>query len=55
MRLLRFKCRGCGLQIVLESKPEKCFSCGSTEIVREGWRQRYLRLREKEQTREMKS
>jgi len=29
--------------MVLHERPEKCFSCGSTDIVREGWRQRFSR------------
>ncbi|MBN1677044.1 MAG: hypothetical protein JW880_00755 [Candidatus Thermoplasmatota archaeon] len=41
MRFLRFRCRNCGLQMALNEPPEKCFSCGSTDIVREGWRQRF--------------
>jgi len=53
MKLLRFRCNGCGLQIALESKPEKCFCCGSTDIVREGWKQRYMRFREKQTPKEM--
>ncbi|MCU0859877.1 MAG: hypothetical protein MUE55_04770 [Thermoplasmata archaeon] len=40
-RTLRFRCAGCGLQFVLEERPGKCFCCGSTKIVREGWRQRF--------------
>lgn len=43
MKFLRFRCRDCGLQMALHEKPEKCFDCGSTDIVREGWRQRYSR------------
>jgi hypothetical protein len=41
MRLLRFRCDGCGLEMALEDKPEKCFCCGSTNIRREGWRLRF--------------
>ena len=40
MRLLRFRCSGCGLEMMLEERPVKCFSCDSTSIVREGWRLR---------------
>ena len=40
MRLLRFKCSKCGLQMMLDKRPDRCFSCGSSRIVREGWRQR---------------
>jgi hypothetical protein len=32
--------------MMLPEKPEKCFCCGSTAIVREGWRQRFSRLRD---------
>lgn len=53
MKLLRFRCNGCGLQIVLESKPEKCFCCGSTNIVREGWKQRHERYKETRDPEEM--
>lgn len=45
-KLLRFRCTGCDLQMMLPEKPEKCFCCGSTAIVREGWRQRFSRLRD---------
>ncbi len=55
MRLLRFKCEGCGLEMALPEKPEKCFSCGSTSIRREGWKRRftnkYDRLNTKEEER----
>ena len=40
MRLMRFKCSECGLQMMLGKRPDRCFSCGSSKIVREGWRQR---------------
>lgn len=40
MRLLRFRCSGCGLEMMLEERPDKCFSCGSTSIAREGWKLR---------------
>jgi len=45
MKLRRYRCEGCGLELALESPPEKCFCCGSTKIVRDGWKQRYKRLR----------
>jgi hypothetical protein len=45
VRLLRFRCDECGLDMALPEKPEKCFCCGSTRIVREGWR---LRFKEKD-------
>ena len=41
MRLLRFRCQDCGLEMVLDAKPLKCFECGSRKIVREGWRSRF--------------
>jgi hypothetical protein len=41
MRLLRFKCNGCGLEMALAEKPEECLCCGSRNIVREGWKLRY--------------
>lgn len=44
MKLLRFKCENCGLQMALNERPEKCFCCGSTDIVREGWKQRHSKL-----------
>lgn len=40
-RLRRFRCVDCGLQLAVEEPPENCFCCGSTRIVREGWRQRF--------------
>jgi len=40
MRLLRFKCMGCGLEMALAEKPEECFCCGSKDVVREGWKLR---------------
>jgi rRNA maturation endonuclease Nob1 len=42
-RTFRFRCTGCGLQMALDERPKKCFCCGSTEIVREGWKQRFSR------------
>lgn len=51
MRLLRFRCSGCGLEMVLGERPDKCFSCGSTDIAREGWR---LRARTKDDSRNKK-
>lgn len=38
MRLLRFRCSDCGMEMVLETRPDECFSCGSRKIIREGWR-----------------
>ena len=38
MRLMRFKCGECGLEMALEERPEKCIACGSTKITRKGWR-----------------
>lgn len=54
MKLKRFRCLNCDLQILQEDKPQKCFCCGSTEIVREGWKQRYLRIKGSQVTKEMK-
>ena len=45
LRLLKFRCRACGLLMTLEERPERCFTCGSSDIVREGWRQRYADVR----------
>ena len=45
MKLLRFRCEGCGLEMALPEKPDKCFSCGSEKTVRIGWR---LRFKDKE-------
>jgi len=53
MKLKRFRCTDCNLQIVLENKPERCFCCSSTNIVREGWKQRHLRIRNSRTTKEM--
>lgn len=41
MKFLRFRCRSCDLQMALDERPDKCFCCGSTDIVREGWKQRF--------------
>ena len=41
MRLVRFRCEGCGLEMALPERPDKCFCCGSSSIVRIGWRQRF--------------
>lgn len=41
MRLLRFRCADCGLDMALPERPEKCFCCGSPNIAREGWRLRF--------------
>lgn len=38
MRVLRFRCTACGLEMVLDKRPDKCLSCGSREVVRQGWR-----------------
>jgi hypothetical protein len=35
-------------------RPEKCFCCGSTNIVREGWRQRFKKISGNQQEREKK-
>jgi Zn finger protein HypA/HybF involved in hydrogenase expression len=45
LRLLKFRCRACGLLMTLEERPERCFTCGSSDIVREGWRQRCSEVR----------
>jgi len=41
LRLLKFRCKACGLLMTLEERPDRCFTCGSSNIVREGWRQRH--------------
>jgi len=41
MRLMRFRCEGCGLAMALKDRPDRCFCCNSTDIIREGWRQRF--------------
>lgn len=48
-RMLRFRCTGCDLQMMLPDKPDKCFCCGSTDIVREGWKQRFSRTQSTKQ------
>lgn len=50
MKLCRFRCVNCGLELVVEAPPEKCFCCGSSRIVREGWKQRYKRFNSKSMT-----
>lgn len=44
MRLLRFRCKGCALEMALPERPDKCFCCGSSDIVREGWRQQFRNI-----------
>jgi DNA-directed RNA polymerase subunit RPC12/RpoP len=41
MRLMRFICEECGLEMALQERPDKCFTCGSTRVVREGWKRRF--------------
>jgi len=41
LKLLRFKCEDCGLEMALPEKPDRCFCCGSPKISREGWRLRF--------------
>lgn len=48
-RMLRFRCTGCNLQMMLPEMPDKCFCCGSTDIVREGWKQRFSHTRKASQ------
>lgn len=51
-KLRRYRCTGCDLQMALPERPEKCFCCGSTNIVREGWRQRFKKISRNQQERE---
>lgn len=46
MKFLRFRCTNCDLQMALNERPEKCFCCGSTDIVREGWKQRFSKSKD---------
>ena len=46
MTLLRFRCKACGLEMALPDKPDKCFCCGSCDIVREGWKLRSKKMQE---------
>jgi hypothetical protein len=48
-KLRRYRCKGCDLQMALPERPEKCFCCSSTDIVREGWRQRFKKISEKQE------
>jgi len=41
LKLLRFRCDGCGLEMALPEKPGKCPGCGEERIVRIGWRLRF--------------
>jgi len=54
--LRRYRCLGCDLQMALPEpeRPEKCFCYGSTNIVREGWRQRFKKISGNQQEREKK-
>ena len=46
MRILRFRCIDCDMEMMLHTRPDCCPSCGSNAVIREGWRQRAkLRLR----------
>jgi len=45
LKILRYKCEECGLEMALPEKPDKCFNCGSDKIIRIGWR---LRFKDKE-------
>lgn len=54
MRLLRFRCGDCGLEMALPEKPDKCFCCGSDNIAREGWRLRSRDKTKKDQDRVLK-
>jgi len=47
-RQFRFRCTSCDLQMILHERPQKCFCCGSTAIVREGWKQRFSRSSHRE-------
>ncbi len=44
MRMLRFRCQDCGLEMVVDVKPERCFECGSNRVIREGWKSRFKRV-----------
>jgi len=50
LRILRFRCAACGLDIAMPDKPAKCFCCGSTNIVREGWGMRFRKKIEKKRS-----
>jgi hypothetical protein len=50
MRLVRYRCKGCGLELLVEARPEKCFCCGSTDMVREGLKERYRRIKAESST-----
>jgi len=38
VRMMKFKCRDCGLLMVLSERPDNCVTCGGSDIVREGWK-----------------
>lgn len=38
VRMMNFKCRNCGLLMVLPERPNNCVKCGGSDIVREGWK-----------------
>ena len=44
MRMLRFRCLDCHLEMIVEVKPEKCFECGSSRLAREGWKSRFRQV-----------
>jgi DNA-directed RNA polymerase subunit RPC12/RpoP len=44
MRVMRFRCLDCGLEMVVNAKPNSCYDCGSKRIVREGWRSRFKKV-----------
>ena len=37
-RMMKFKCRDCGLIMVLSERSMSCVTCGGSNIVREGWK-----------------
>lgn len=44
MKMLRFRCQDCGLEMMVETKPKRCFECGSNRVIREGWKSRFKRV-----------
>jgi rRNA maturation endonuclease Nob1 len=40
-RIMRFKCGNCGIVMALSEIPKRCASCGSNNVVRQGWKRKH--------------
>ena len=53
VRMMKFKCRDCGLLMILSERPDSCVKCGGSNILREGWK-RFSEIKEKSRSNEWK-